>query len=275
MPAPVFRPRRTLQLLTALGIHGALLAAQPPGLSARPLAPHAETPPATLFATLSPAQTGIVTENSYADPRMWTDRYHEFDCGAIGSGVAIGDYDGDGLPDVFIVSKIGPCRLFRNLGHWKFEDVTEKAGLAHLPGALQPGAASAKSLDGKEGAENGPIEEWKQGATFVDVNNDGRLDIFVCRFAAPNWLFINQGNGTFKEEAGPRGLAISDACGMASFCDYDRDGWLDVYIQTNLLSSEHSPDGQRDYLFHNSGDGTFTNVTDRADRKSTRLNSSH
>ncbi len=197
----------------------------------------------TLFRLMPPAETGIVTENRYDDPRMWGSRYSENETGAIGTGVAIGDYDNDGRPDLFVVSKTGSCRLFRNLGNWKFEDVTEKAGV------------------GDKGAAAG---EWKQGATFVDVNNDGLLDLYVCRFNAPNLLYMNQGDGTFREEAAARGLAVKDACGMAAFCDYDRDGHLDVFIQTNLLDAESRPNGQRDYLFHNNGDGTFTDVTDRA-----------
>jgi len=81
--------------------------------------------------------------------------------------------------------------------------------------------------------DKGPAAStWKQGATFVDVNNNGLLDIYVCRFAAPNLLYINQGDGTFREEAAARGLAVNDASVMAAFCDYDRDGWLDVFIQT-------------------------------------------
>jgi hypothetical protein len=193
-----------------------------------------------MFTPMPAALTGLTSENNYADPRMWAERYQEFNVGAIGTGVAVGDYDGDGRPDLFVVSKTESCRLFRNLGNWKFEDVTEKAGVADR------GAAAG---------------EWKQGATFADVNNDGRLDLYVCRFAAPNLLYINQGDGTFKEEASTRGLAVNDASGMAAFCDYDRDGWLDVYVQTNLLNSTAHPNGQRDYLFHNRGDGTFADVS--------------
>ena len=169
--------------------------------------------------------------------------YSENETGSIGCGVAIGDYDGDGRPDIFVVSKTGTCRLFRNLGDWKFEDVTERAGVG------DKGDAAAV---------------WKQGATFVDVNNNGLLDIYVCRFGAPNLLYMNQGDGTFREEAAARGLAVKDASVMAAFCDYDRDGWLDVFIQTNILDADGHPAGQKDYLFHNNGDGTFTDVTDRA-----------
>ena len=141
-----------------------------------------------MFHVMPPEQTGIVTENNYADPKMWGERYHEFEVGSVGTGIAIGDFDGDGRPDIFVVSKTESCRLFRNLGNWKFEDVTEKAGV---------------------GDRGDAAKIWKQGATFADVNNDGRLDLYVCRFGAPNLLYINQGDGTFKEEAGARGLARS------------------------------------------------------------------
>jgi hypothetical protein len=114
------------------------------------------------------------------------------------------------------------------------------------------------------GDKGGAAGIWKQGVTFVDVNNDGLLDIYVCRFNAPNLLYINQGDGTFKEMAHAYGLDVKDACVMAAFCDYDRDGWLDVYISTNLLDYSSHPSGQHGYLFHNNRDGTFTDVTERA-----------
>lgn len=194
----------------------------------------------TLFTQLSPDDTGVRTENRYADPKMWGDLYQEFEGGSIGTGVAIGDYDGDGRPDLFVVSKTESCRLFRNLGGYKFEDVTERAGVSDV------GAAAMV---------------WKSGVTFVDVNNDGKLDLYVCRFNAPNLLYVNLGDGTFKESAHAYDLDVVDACVMASFCDYDRDGWLDVYIATNVLNSATHPKGQRGYLFHNNRDGSFTNVT--------------
>jgi len=222
-------------------------------ITEKPFAPRSGPRGKTLFTELSPELTGVVTENNYADPvatatgrtdpRIWADRIHEFDVGALGTGVAIGDYDGDGLPDIFVVSKTETCRLFRNLGNWRFEDVTDRAGVG------DKGEAAAI---------------WKQGATFVDVDNDGLLDIYVCRFNAPNLLYMNQGDGTFKEEAAVRGLAVRDACVMAAFSDYDRDGLLDVFIQTNLLDAATRPNGQRDYLFHNNGNGTFTDVSEKA-----------
>ncbi|HXQ81594.1 MAG TPA: VCBS repeat-containing protein, partial [Opitutaceae bacterium] len=226
---------------------GALLAcaaawaAEPAGsITSAPLAPHPFARGKTMFVQLPPEQTGVRTENRYNDPRMRGELYQEFETSSIGTGVAIGDYDGDGRPDIYVVSKTEGCRLFRNLGGFRFEDVTEKAGVGATPGV------------------------WNQGATFVDINNSGRLDIYVCRTNAPNLLYINQGDGTFKEMAHAYGLDVVDSSVMAAFCDYDRDGWLDLYIATSVLNASTHPDGQRGYLFHNNRNGTFTNVTDRA-----------
>ena len=198
------------------------------GITEKPLASYPTAPGKTLFAQLPSELTGIKTENRFADPKMWRESYQEYMGGSLGTGVAIGDYDGDGRPDIFVVGKTESCRLFRNLGNWKFEDVTEKAGV------------------GDKG-ESALI--WKLGVTFVDVNNDGKLDLYVCRFNAPNLLYINQGDGTFKEMAKAYGLDIKDSSVMAAFCDYDRDGWLDVYITTNILDTAKHPTGQRGYLF--------------------------
>ncbi|HUG10184.1 MAG TPA: FG-GAP-like repeat-containing protein [Opitutaceae bacterium] len=227
-----------------------------------PLAPRSGPRGATMFKEMDAAATGVVAENNFADEKMWEEREKEFALGATGTGIAIGDYDGDGLPDVFIVSKTEQSRLFRNLGGWKFEDVTDKAGL----GVVADGWLSTASRWVGLGAGTvvDSSEWWKQSAAFADVNNDGWLDLYICRFGAPNLLYINQGDGTFREEAAARGLAFSDASGMAAFCDYDLDGWLDVYLHTTMLDAVAQPSGQRDRLFRNNGDGTFTDVTDRA-----------
>jgi len=215
----------------------------PAELVSEPLAPRSGPAAKTLFTTLAPEQTGLNAIDAYDDPTMWGQHYREFSLGAIGTGVAIGDFDGDGRPDIFVVSKTGRNKLFRNSGDFHFEDVTERAGVG--------GPAPAPGV-------------WNNGVAFVDVNNDGRLDIYVCRFGAPNLLYINQGDGTFREKAAARGLALNDASAMAAFCDYDRDGWLDVYVQTNLLDGERHPEGQRDHLYHNNRNGTFTDVTEPA-----------
>lgn len=194
------------------------------------------------FTLLSAGETGLTADNPYDDPKMWGALHAVAENGSFGTGVAVGDYDGDGRPDLFVVCKTRSCRLYRNLGDYRFEDVTEKAGL------LQTGEEAAV---------------WKQGATWVDIDNNGLLDLYVCRYNAPNLLYINQGDGTFREEASKWGLDVKDACVMAAFCDYDLDGRLDVFIQTNILDSAH-PAGQRDYLFHNEGNGTFVDVSEKA-----------
>src|SRR5690606_12858645 len=90
--------------------------------------------------------------------------------GTMGGGVAVGDVDNDGRPDIFLVNGPRDNRLYRQTDDWKFEDITESAGVG--------------------GGEN-----WGVGATMADINNDGRLDIYVCNFDSPNELYINLGNG--------------------------------------------------------------------------------
>jgi hypothetical protein len=201
----------------------------------------------TLFTALPASETGIVAVNHYADPKMWGERYTELMNGSMGTGVAVADYDRDGRPDIYVISKTGPCRLFRNLGSWQFSDVSASAGLAR---------SDIPDSTGRP--------DWTQGAAWADVDNDGWLDLYVCRYNAPNQLWMNQRDGTFKEDAAPRGLGIVDASSMAAFFDYDRDGSLDVYIHTSLLDATRAPSGQRDHLLRNRGDGTFEDVTQRA-----------
>jgi enediyne biosynthesis protein E4 len=171
---------------------------------------------------------------------MHGELYQEFETARSGPAWRSGTTTATGGPTSSSSARPEGCRLFRNLGGYRFEDVTEKAGSGRTPGV------------------------WNQGATFVDINNSGRLDIYVCRTNAPNLLYINQGDGTFKEMAHAYGLDVVDSSVMAAFCDYDRDGWLDVYIATNVLNSATHPNGQRGYLFHNNRNGTFTNVTEGA-----------
>ena len=255
--------RRGLAWLTVALTLPFTWAGEPAGaLSETPLAAPSRATGRAMFTELPREQTGIDAINHYADPGMWAERYQELAYGAMGTGVTIGDYDNDGRPDVFVVSKTGPSRLFRNLGQWKFEDVTARAGLEE--GAETGIGGTLRSLFGSENAASHARPNWTQGATFVDINNDGLLDLYVCRFAAPNRLYVNQGDGTFVEEAQQRGLALADASGMAAFGDYDRDGWLDVYVQTSLLDATKSPGGQRDRLYRNVGDGRFVETTEQA-----------
>lgn len=122
-------------------------------------------------------------------------------------GVAIGDVDGDGLPDLFLVGTTQPNQLYRNLGDLRFEEVVD--------GNINAGDA------------------WGTGAAMVDIDNDGDLDIYVCNYDSPNQLYLNDGTAKFTESAAEWNLDIVDACLMPSFADYDRDGDLDLYLLNN------------------------------------------
>lgn len=216
------------------------LAAGEPGIEIEPLAAARGDGAGPMFRPVSAEDSGIRAQNPYDDPAMWGARWREFLLGAIGTGVTVADYDRDGRPDLFVVAKTGGDRLFRNLGGWRFEDVTAAAGLAAPPG---------------------PPAAWHAGATFADVNNDGWPDLYVLRQDAPNRLYVNRGDGTFREEAAARGLAVVDASAMAAFADYDRDGALDLFLLTNASDLVRNPEGEKDRLFRNRGDGTFEETT--------------
>lgn len=189
--------------------------------------------------TRIPAETsGLTLVNAYDDPSMWDERFLEHGFGSIATGVAVGDFDGDGLPDLYLVRRAGPNALYRNTGDLTFENVTARAGVAGG-------------------------EAWNNGATFVDIDGDGDLDLYTCYFDAPNALYVNQGDGTFTEEAAARGLAIHSNTVMAAFADADRDGDLDVYLATNRLDAQVR-EGEPDYYLVNQGDGTFIDRTEEA-----------
>src|ERR1700739_3386229 len=165
-----------------------------------------------------------------------------------GMGVAVGDYDNDGYPDLYVTS-YGKNILYHNNGDGTFTDVTEKAGVA--------GGG------------------WAVWAGFFDYDNDGKLDLFVTRYmqwdtkhsktcggewhtycppeefpATTNILYHNNGDGTFTDVSQRSGIAAKKgrALGVA-FADYDADGFTDIFVAN---------DGMQQYLFHNNGDGTFT-----------------
>lgn len=131
-----------------------------------------------------------------------------------GGGVAIGDVNNDGLNDVYLTSNQGDNQLLINKGSWQFENVAERAGVTGS-------------------------KYWSTGVTMVDVNSDGWLDIYVCNSGnaqggeTENELFINQKNGTFKEEAKFYGLADGGLSTHAVFFDFDLDGDLDCYVLNN------------------------------------------
>jgi enediyne biosynthesis protein E4 len=135
-----------------------------------------------------------------------------------GGGVAVGDINNDGLPDIyFTANSKGHNKLYLNKGNFEFEDVTEKAAVAGS-------------------------SDWCTGVTMADVNGDGWMDIYVCALAnvhglnGHNELFINNGNGTFTESSTAYGLDFSGSSTQAVFFDYDHDGDLDCFL---VNQSEH------------------------------------
>jgi hypothetical protein len=180
----------------------------------------ASAPPETgshLFTLLPSSYTGVRFENRLTDTRddnVFTYRNHY-----NGGGVAIGDLTGDGLPEIMLGSNQGGIRLYLNEGKFHFLDVTDEAGLSRT-------------------------RPWTTGITLADVNGDGLLDIYVChagKVDAPdraNELFINQGldaHGvpTFKEMAAAYGVADRGWSTQAAFFDYDKDGYLDLFVVNN------------------------------------------
>ncbi len=197
----------------------------------------------------------------------------------VSGGVAVFDYDSDGRPDIYLLNgstiaaeqgKEKPPRaaLYRNLGNWKFEDVTERAGLAN--------------------------ERWGMGLGVADYDNDGDPDVFVGNYGTSR-LYRNNGDGTFTDVAPKLGVARRGWSTGASFGDYDRDGRLDLfvpgYVELDLKKLPPSPaeaerpsaagvasnfclfrgvavmcgprglTGERDTLYHQKPDGTFEDVS--------------
>src|SRR5215510_8638874 len=195
-------------------------------------------------------------------------------------GVAIFDYDGDGLPDIYLVNgstmaalqgKEKPPRaaLYHNLGHWKFEDVTDKASVAN--------------------------ERWGMGVAVGDYDNDGRPDLYVSNFGVSR-LYRNNGDGTFTDVAEKLGVARNGWSTGATWGDYDGDGRLDLfvpgYVEIDFNSLPRSPaeankpgsagqnfcqfrgapvmcgprslPGEGDTLYHQKADGTFEDVSVKA-----------
>ncbi|MCB0518318.1 MAG: VCBS repeat-containing protein [Lewinellaceae bacterium] len=213
------------------------------------------------FDLLPPAHTGIVFTNTIQEQRQAN--YFTANYLYIGGGVGAGDFNKDGLMDLYFVAVTGENKLYFNRGDLKFEDVTARAGVG---------------LD--EGA--------KTGVSIVDINADGWPDIYQCRTGETpenrsNRLFINQMDGTFTEQAKQYGLDLDAPSTEANFFDYDLDGDLDVYIinrpvdfstnsKTFLENSTGKPRRmnapqypyETDRLFKNNGNGTFTDVSTAA-----------
>src|ERR1017187_4926189 len=207
--------------------------------------------PAKMFESLSPSQTHIDFENNlYDNPNLGILNYIYY---YNGGGVAIGDINNDGLPDIyFTANSKGHNKLYLNKGNFQFEDITDQAGVAGT-------------------------SDWCTGVTMADVNGDGLLCIYVCAVAnshnlkGHNELFINNGNGTFTESAAKYGLDFSGFSTQAVFFDYDHDGDLDCFL---VNQSEHpnqnilDTSARRKYDPH-SGDRLFRNDLVNGQRKFT------
>ena len=154
-----------------------------------------------------------------------------------GRGSAWGDYDNDGDEDIVAVGTFQPHALFRNNGDGTFTNVAEGAGIADPRGG------------------------W--GSLFADYDNDGYLDLYITRGgwsgAAENTLYHNNGDGTFTDVTHAAGVADPQSSFCAAWADYDNDGYLDLYIADGVIG-----DGAANVLYHNNGDGTFTNTAESA-----------
>lgn len=212
-----------------------------------------DQPGNALFSLLPAASTGIDFNNRVEDGKeMNIFNYHNF---YNGGGVATGDINNDGLPDLFFTANQQANKLYLNKGNFVFEDITEKAGLK-------------------------TTHQWHTGVSMVDINADGWLDIYVCNSGMvkdddrANELYINQQNGTFKEAAHQYGLDDKGESTQAIFFDYDKDGDLDCFVLNNSHRSIESfgydsklrynrDPNNGDRLYRNEG-GKFTDVSEQA-----------
>ncbi|WP_161888912.1 VCBS repeat-containing protein [Pontibacter russatus] len=211
----------------------------------------------SMFELRYPSETGITFKNQLTS----NDSINllNFEYFYNGGGVAVGDLNNDGLPDIYFTGNMVSGRLYLNKGKFEFEDITQQAGVE--------------------------TSDWATGASIVDINNDGLLDIYVCMSGykddrrRKNLLYINKGIGAgnapkFVEEAEKYGLADTGYSTQAAFFDYDLDGDLDMYLATvnrakvnpNVLASKpgQGKGTSVDRLYRNNGNNTFTDVAREA-----------
>src|SRR5439155_5232472 len=154
----------------------------------------------TGFTVIQPELSGIRWTNHVSEQRL-----NQHQNLMNGAGLAAADFDGDGLCDLYLCSKEGSNALYRNLGGWRFEDVTASAGVA---------------------CEN----QSSVGAVFADINGDGRPDLLVTSFTGPNACFLNLGDGRFTNVTRTAGLLSRGGSTSMALADLDGDGDLDLYV---------------------------------------------
>ena len=216
---------------------------------------------ATLFTRLPDRETGITFANRLTETEA--DNILTYEYFYNGGGVAVGDFNSDGLQDLFFTGNQVENKLYLNKNNLKFEDISAKAGIGGRPNA------------------------WKTGVSLVDINADGWLDIYVCYSGnkpatlRKNQLFVNNQNLTFTEQAEAYGLADTGYTTQTAFFDADDDGDLDAFVLNhNLRDYEHNPDAN--FMRHkrddNAGDkllrndnGHFTEISPEAGIKSNPL----
>jgi enediyne biosynthesis protein E4 len=206
----------------------------------------------TLFSKLEEGETGIDFINQNHETELSNILTYEYFYN--GGGVALGDINNDGRVDIYFTSNLFSNKLYLNEGNFRFKDITQQAGVACDVG-------------------------WKTGVTMVDINNDGLLDIYVCRSASPdkerrrNILLINNGDLTFTDRAKDYNLDEPSYSTQAAFFDFDRDNDLDMLLLNHSLleisnvynltvknSNARFPDvGNR--LYRNDG-GHFNDISD-------------
>ncbi len=208
----------------------------------------------TLFTKITPETSNIRFKNMIREDLEFN--FLNYPYLYTGAGVAVGDIDNDGLQDIYLTANFGPNKLYKNKGNFEFEDIT----------------IASKTED---------YEGFATGVTMLDINNDGWMDIYVCKAGSldsddgrRNKLFVNQKDGTFKEEGAKWGVDDPGYTTQVYQLDYDKDGDLDLYVvnyrydfknNTKISGKIQSQieEVTSDQLYRNDGD-KFTKVTGQA-----------